>query len=69
MDPEQKKILRPLCLNLRHILEGYYDSDDTWHAGDLEQRLNSLGVWWERDSLPAEDLTHLSPEDCQARAV
>ncbi|QXO96042.1 BREX-1 system adenine-specific DNA-methyltransferase PglX [Methanospirillum purgamenti] len=69
MDPEQKKILRPLCLNLRHILEGYYDTDDVWHAGDLEQRLNSLGIWWDRDPLPAEQLTHLSPEDKNARTV
>ena len=27
MEPEQKKILRPLCLTLRHILEGYYNGD------------------------------------------
>ncbi|WP_281267948.1 hypothetical protein ACKUB1_12895 [Methanospirillum stamsii] len=40
MDPEQKKIRCPLCLNLWHILEGYYDADDVWHAGDLEQQLN-----------------------------
>jgi len=69
MESEQKKVLRPLCLELRHLLEGYYDSDGTWHAGDLEQRLASLGVWWERDPIPVDRLTHLSPEDQRAREL
>ena len=69
MEPEQKKILRPLCLELRHLLEGYYDSDGAWHGGDLEQRLASLGVWWERDPMPLEKLPNLSAEDRRAREL
>lgn len=69
MESEQKKVLRPLCLELRHLLEGYYDSDGAWHAGDLEQRLASLGVWWERDPIPVERLTHLPTEDLRAREL
>ena len=67
MEPEQKKVLRPLCLELRHLLEGYYDGDGAWHGGDLEQRLASLGVWWERDPMPLEKLPNLSAEDRRAR--
>ena len=44
MDANLKKILRSLSLELRHVLEGWYDDHDVWHPGDLERRLNELGV-------------------------
>ena len=48
MDANLKKILKSLSLELRHVLEGRYDDHDAWHPGDLERRLNELGVWRDR---------------------
>lgn len=69
MHPDLKKTLKALSLDLRHLLEGRYDTAGTWRAGDLEQRLNALGVWRDRAPLPADELPHLSEVDQQARAV
>ena len=69
MEAEQKKILKPLVLALRHLLEGRYDEHGTWHGGDLEARMNSLGVWWDRDSIPPDEVTYQSAEDRHAREV
>jgi hypothetical protein len=69
MDANLKRILKALSLELRHLLEGEYDATGEWHAGDLERRLNGLGVWCERDPLPADELSHLTPADHQARDV
>ncbi|MEG3055795.1 MAG: DNA methyltransferase [Methanoculleus sp.] len=69
MEAEQKKILKPLVLTLRHLLEGRYDEHGIWHGGDLEARMNSLGVWWDRDSLPPDEVTYQSAEDRHAREV
>lgn len=69
MEAEQKKILKPLVLTLRHLLEGRYDEHGIWHGGDLEARMNSLGVWWDRDSIPADEVTYQSAEDRHAREV
>lgn len=69
MQPNHKKTLRALSLELRHILEGNYDQEGKFHPGDLERRLNSLGVWRDRPPKPAEELPHLSPEDRDARKV
>jgi hypothetical protein len=69
MDPKLKGILKALSLSLRHILEGYYDRDDAWHPGDLERRLNELGVWRDRDPKPVDELPFLSSEDKRAREV
>lgn len=67
MEAREKKILKALSLELRHLLEGQYDSAGHWHAGDLEQRLNAIGVWRER-TMPADEM-HLSPDDSRARSV
>jgi hypothetical protein len=67
MEAREKKILKALSLELRHLLEGQYDSAGHWHAGDLEQRLNAIGVWRER-TMPADEM-HLSPDDNRARSV
>lgn len=67
MEARQKKILKALSLELRHLLEGQYDSAGHWLAGDLEQRLNAIGVWRER-TMPADEM-HLSPDDSRARSV
>jgi len=40
MEAEQKKILKPLVLTLRHLLEGRYDEHGSWHGGDLEARMS-----------------------------
>lgn len=69
MEAEQKKILKPLVLALRHLLEGRYDEHGTWHGGDLEARMNSLGVWWDRDPLPPDAVAYQSEEDRHAREV
>jgi len=69
MEAEQKKILKPLCLAFRHLLEGRYDEHGAWHGGDLEERLNALGVWWDRDPIPIGEVPFRSPEDRHAREV
>jgi len=43
MDSSLKKKLRALSLALRHTLEG-----SAGQAGDLESRLNQMGVWRDR---------------------
>ena len=68
MEANHKKILKAIVLELRHMLEGYYSGSD-WHAGDLEQRLNALGVWRDRSPLPADELAGLSDADRDARKV
>ena len=68
MEANHKKVLKAVVLELRHMLEGYYDGS-RWHAGDLEQRLNAVGVWRDRDPLPADELAGLSPADINARKV
>jgi hypothetical protein len=68
MDASLKKVLRSLSLELRHILEGEYDQHGKWHPGDLECRLNEIGVWRDR-SKPLDELAHLSAEDKAARKV
>ena len=45
MEQKLKKILRALSLELRHILEGAYDDQRRPMPGDLDRRLNQLGVW------------------------
>lgn len=64
-----KKILRGLSLELRHLLEGHYDAQGQWLAGDLERRLNEIGVWRDRAPKPLDELPHLSTEDKKARKV
>jgi FtsZ-binding cell division protein ZapB len=68
MDPKLKKILRGISLEIRRLLEGHYDGHGDWHAGDLEQRLNQMGVWRDRTAKPIEELK-LSPEDEAARRL
>lgn len=67
MEAREKKVLKALSLELRHLLEGQYDSAGHWLAGDLEQRLNAIGVWRER-TIPADEM-HLSSDDSHARSV
>src|SRR5437016_4984306 len=50
------------------MLEGYYNGAG-WHAGDLEQRLNALGVWRDRKPFETDELGHLAPADREARKV
>jgi hypothetical protein len=69
MNPDHKKILRALSLELRHILEGHYDEQGGFHPGDLERRLNEIGVWRDRPPKPLAELPHLAAEDRAARQV
>ena len=69
MQPNLKKILRVLSLDLRHTLEGFYDNTGVFHPGDMETRLNALGVWRDRPAKPLAELPHLAPEDKAARQV
>ena len=63
MDSSLKKKLRALSLALRHTLEG-----STGQAGDLESRLNQMGIWRGRPPKPVEEL-RLSAPDLAARRV
>jgi len=67
MDAELRKTLSKLVLGIRHLLEGYYEDSGVWHAGDLEQRLNQIGVWRDRTAKPLEELPQLSEADKKAR--
>lgn len=67
MEAREKKILKALSLELRHLLEGHYNAAGHWHAGDLEQRLSAIGVWRER-TMPVDEM-HLSPDDSHARSI
>lgn len=69
MEAGLKKILKAVTLELRHRLEGYYDSAGDWKPGDLEDRLSSIGVWRDRDPIAADELDHLHDHDKQARKV
>ena len=66
MDPNNKKILKALSLELRHLLEGWYDDANTWHPGDLEQRMAAIGVRRNQPPVPVDEL-ELSAADCEAR--
>src|SRR5208337_3736194 len=68
MDAALKGCLRALVLEVRHELEGHYDSKDKWQAGDLERRLAAIGVRKDRAPVPVDEL-QLSPEDREARRV
>jgi hypothetical protein len=69
MKAGHKKTLKALVLDLRHSLEGTYNGNGKWQAGDLEQRLAAIGVRRDRDPVPADELPHLSLEDRRAREV
>lgn len=71
MDPRLKKILRAVSLEIRRLLEGRYNEHGQWQAGDLERRLNEIGIWREEDRKPKplEELPHLSAEDKAARRL
>lgn len=71
MDAPLKKILRALSLALRHTLEGTYSEDGTWNAGDLERRLNQIGIWREeeRKPKPISEMPNLSPVDRKVREL
>jgi hypothetical protein len=69
MEAELKKTLKAVTLELRHLLEGRYDQGGQWKPGDLEQRLAAIGVRPDRDSVPVDELGHLTNEDRQARKV
>lgn len=69
MNPNDKKTLRAISLELRHTLEGTYDDRGRFQPGDLERRLNAIGVWRDRPAKPLAELTHLPHEDQTARQV
>ena len=69
MEANHKKILKAISLELRHLLEGRYDSDGKWQPGDLEQRLAAIGVRRDREPVPVDELAHLSDDDKHARTV
>ena len=69
MESNLKKILRALSLELRHILEGYYDNHGKWYPGDLERRFNEMGIWRDRPAKPLGEMPHLTAEDKTARKI
>jgi SAM-dependent methyltransferase len=64
-----KGTLKTLTLDFRRELEGKYDAQGTWQAGDLERRLAAIGVRRDRASVPIDELPHLASEDREARRV
>lgn len=69
MEANLKVCLKAIVLDLRRLLEGYYDAHGNWQAGDLERRLAAIGVRRDRPPVPVDELPHLSPEDRDARRV
>lgn len=69
MDSDLKKALRAISLELRHTLEGTYDERGGFQPGDLERRLNAIGVWRDREAKPLSELAHLPDEDKAARQI
>jgi len=67
MRPAHKKVLKNIVLEIRHVLEGWYDSRR--HAGDVEQRLAAIGVRLDRNPIPVDELPQLSEFDRKARRV
>jgi SAM-dependent methyltransferase len=61
--------LKAITLELRRELEGRYDSQGSWQPGDLERRLAAIGVRRDRAPVPVDELSHLAPEDREARRV
>jgi hypothetical protein len=68
METSLKKILKSVTLELRHLLEGQYDTAGAWQPGDLENRLASIGVRGDREPRPVDEL-NLSPDDLHARKI
>ena len=64
-----RKVLKSISLELRHLLEGSYDTAGHWHPGDLEQRLAALGVRRDREPVKVDEMPHLPPMDRKARQV
>jgi SAM-dependent methyltransferase len=64
-----KSTLKAITLELRRELEGKYDAQGTWQPGDLERRLAAIGVRRDRGPVPVDELSHLAPEDREARRV
>ncbi len=69
MEANLKACLKAIVLELRRLLEGYYDAQGNWQAGDLERRLAAIGVRRDRAPVPVGELPHLSREDRDARRV
>ena len=63
-----RKILRALVLEFRHLLEGEWRAG-RWIPGDLQLRLRAIGVREDGSLRPAEELPHLPPHDLSARGV
>ena len=64
-----KGTLKAVTLELRRELDGRYDAQGTWHPGDLERRLASIGVWRDREPKPLDELPRLVSDDREARRV
>lgn len=64
-----KSTLKAITLELRRELEGKCDAQGTWQPGDLERRLAAIGVRRDRAPVPVDELSHLAPEDREARRV
>lgn len=69
MEQPEKRIIKAISLEIRHLLEGWYDAAGEFQAGDLEQRLNQTGVWRDKPPKPVEELPQLSDPDRKAREV
>lgn len=69
MDLKLKKTLRGISLEIRRLLEGRFDERGAWQGGDLERRLNEMGVWRDREAKPVDEMPHLSVKDKAARRL
>jgi hypothetical protein len=66
MEQQHKSKLKSIILELRHLLEGYYDGHGEWNPGDLEKKLVSLGVRRKGSSV---EVGGLDERDAKARDI
>jgi SAM-dependent methyltransferase len=69
VNAKDKVCLKTLTLALRHELEGSRDNGGNLQPGDLERRLDELGIRRDREHIPVDELTHLTEADQWARRV
>ena len=67
MEQDNRSTLKNLSLTFRHLLEGETDTAGNRVPGDLESRLNQIGVW--RDRVIPSDEIQLGDADRKARRV
>lgn len=66
MEQQLKSKLKSIVIEIRHLLEGYYDRAGNWIPGDLELKLITLGI--RRNESPI-DISSLDETEAKAREI